>query len=206
MFVDSFLGEILTPAVVANRPTLHFFLHVFHHSRVFCLVHLIIFTFLQTLEMFLDGSEPPESFLTSVTDVLDVVVDGDTLPAMFPGVQDLPPAVLASLAPAGAVLTPGWSARRSDYPGLEPPGVTALNVRPLCDGVRHQSEELLLAVGALPPLALPVFAHQVGQQVEPGVLAVPTDVAGVGKIGAVLLLVLSHPRLLCEGKLTVDAV
>ena len=83
MFVDSFLGEILTPAVVADRPTFHFFLHVFHHSRVLSLVHLVIFTFLQTLEMFLDGSEPPEAFLAAVTDVLDIVVDGDTLPPVL---------------------------------------------------------------------------------------------------------------------------
>ena len=79
MFVDSFLGEIFTPTVVAYRPTFHFFLHIFHHSRVFSLVHLVVFTFLQRLEMFLDGSEPPETFLTAVADVLDVVVDGDTL-------------------------------------------------------------------------------------------------------------------------------
>ena len=79
MFVDPFLGEILTAAVVADCPTFHFFLHVFHHSRVLSLVHLVILTFLQTLEMFLDCSEPPEAFLAAVTDVLDIVVDGDTL-------------------------------------------------------------------------------------------------------------------------------
>ena len=163
MFVDSFLGEILTPAVVAYRPTLHFFLHVFHHSRVFCLVHLVIFTFLQTLEMFLDGPEPPESFLTAVTDVLDVVVDGDALPPVFPGVHHLPPAVIARLTPPGAVLTAGWSARRSAELGLEPLGVAALDVRPLGEEVRHQSEELLLAVRAAPPLPLAVLRHQVGQ-------------------------------------------
>ena len=69
MFVDSFLGEILTPAVVADRPTFHFFLHIFHHSRVFRLVLNVIFTFLQRLEMFLNGSKPPEAFLTAVTDI-----------------------------------------------------------------------------------------------------------------------------------------
>ena len=69
MFVDSFLGEILTAAVVADRPTFHFFLHIFHHSRVFRLVLHVIFTFLQRLEMFLNGSKPPEAFLTAVTDI-----------------------------------------------------------------------------------------------------------------------------------------
>ena len=77
--MDSFLGEIFTATVVAYRPTFHFFLHIFHHIRVFSLVHLVVFTFLHRLEMFLDGSKPPETFLAAVTDVLDVFVDGDTL-------------------------------------------------------------------------------------------------------------------------------
>ena len=127
MFVDSFLGEILTPAVVADRPTFHFFLHIFHHSRVFSLVLLVIFTFLQRLEMFLDGSEPPEAFLTAVTDVFDIVIDGDTLSSVFPSINNLPTAVFASLASPGAIFTACGPAGWSTEPGLEVGGATSLH-------------------------------------------------------------------------------
>ena len=139
MFVDSFLGEIFTSTVVAYRPTFHFFLHIFHHSRVFSLVLLVIFTFLQRLEMFLDGSEPPETFLTAVTDVFDIVIDGDALSSVFPSINNFPTAVFASLASPGAIFAACWSPGRPADPRLELPGAASLYVRPLGYVVRHQS-------------------------------------------------------------------
>ena len=161
MFVDSFLGEILTPAVVADRPTFHFFLHIFHHSRVFSLVFLVIFTFFKTLEMFLDGSEPPEAFRTAVTDVFNIVIDGDTLSSVFPSINNLPTAVFASLASPGPIFTACWSSGWSTEPGLELAGVASVNVRPLSDEVRHQSQVFLLAVRTFPPGSLTVLSQQV---------------------------------------------
>ena len=115
MLVNSFLSEIITAAVVADCPALHLALHVLHDVTVLRLVLAVALALFGRLEMFLDGPEPPESFLTSVADVLDVSVDGNALSPVFPGVQHFPPAVLADLATAGAVLTAARSAGRSGH-------------------------------------------------------------------------------------------
>ena len=84
--------------------------------------------------------------------------------------------------------------------------MTSLDVRPLGEEMRHQCEELLLAVRTFPPLPLPVFSEEVRQQCRSGDLTVTTEIAGVGNIGTALSLVTAELGFLYEGKVTEDTV